>query len=256
MSALERHHGFRARVRAGGPLLGTFVNTPHPSVIEVLGLSDLDCVCIDAEHAPMDRGTLDVMLLAARAAELPSLVRVPHADPATILNVLDLGATGVVLPHVSSAAQASAAARACRFGSEGRGYAGSTRAAGYGTGALAENLTLGNATVTVVAQIEDAAALDEINQIAAIEALDALFVGRMDLTVSLGETSPNATKVVQAVEAICAAAHRHGRAVGMFTPTVEEAVRWRGQGVGLFLLQSDHAWLHAGAQALRRGFAP
>lgn len=255
MSELKRHNGFRARVRGGEALLGIFVKTPHPSVIEVLGFAGLDCVCIDAEHAPMDRESLDVMLMAARAADLPALVRVPNIDPASILNVLDLGATGVVLPHVNSASRALEVARACRFGPGGRGYAGSTRSAGYGTGILADNLSRGDATTTVIAQIEDADALAEIDAIAAVDGIDALFVGRMDLTVSLGETSPTAPKVLEAVEAIYAAARRNKRAIGMFTPTLEEARHWRTRGAGLFLLQSDHACLLAAARELRQQFS-
>ncbi|MFO0333697.1 MAG: hypothetical protein ACK53C_01450, partial [Pseudomonadota bacterium] len=75
-TALARTATFRERVRRGERLIGTFAKTPHPAVVEVLGLSPLDCLCLDAEHAPFDRGDLDVALLAARAADLPTLVRV------------------------------------------------------------------------------------------------------------------------------------------------------------------------------------
>jgi 2-keto-3-deoxy-L-rhamnonate aldolase RhmA len=252
MNRLERHLGFRARVRGGEPLLGTFVKTPHPSVIEVLGLSGLDCVCIDAEHAPIDRSSLDTMLLAARAVDLPALVRVASVEPSTILNALDLGATGVVLPHIRTAAQAQAAAKACRFGPGGRGYAGSTRAAGFGTGSLTENLALGNATATVIAQIEDTEALSELDGIAGVDEIDSLFVGRMDLTVSLSETSPDAPSVIQAIEDIYAACRRHARSLSMFTPSVEEAITWRSRGAGLLLLQSDQSFLLSGARDLLR----
>lgn len=252
--ATSRLASFRQQVRAGAPLLGTFVKTPHPAVVEVLGHGPIDCVCLDAEHAPFDRGDLDVALLAARAADLPSLVRVPRADAPEILNALDLGATGVVVPHVATAATARAVAAACRYGGEGRGYAGSTRAAGYGTRRMGEIVAQANAEVTLVAQIEDAAALAEIDAIAAVDGIDCLFVGRMDLTVSLGVASPAEPVVVDAVRAICAAGRRHGRAVGMFTPTTEEAVRWREDGASLFLLGSDQQWLLQGAAALRAAF--
>lgn len=246
---------FRQRLRGGERLLGTFVKTPHPAIVEVLGHAPLDCVCLDAEHAPFDRGDLDLGLLAARAADLPSLVRVSRSEPAELLNALDLGATGVLVPHVSSAAAARAIAAACRYGgAAGRGYAGSTRAAAYGTRRMADNLARGNAEVALVAQIEDAAALGEIDAIAAIDGIDCLFVGRMDLTVSLGAPSPEDPVVVDAVRTICAAARRHGRAVGMFTATTEEAARWFEAGATLFLLASDQQWVLQGARALRQAF--
>ena len=254
MTSPPRLSSFRERLRRGDPLLGTFVKTPHPSVIEVLGHSPLDCVCIDAEHAAFDRRDLDVAILAARSLDLPALVRVARADPADILNVLDLGAAGVVIPHVVSAEAARAAAAACRFGPGGRGYSGGTRAAGFGTRSIHENIRRANADVTLVAQIEDAAALDALDEIAAVDDVDALFIGRMDLTVSLGAHSASDAIVVEAVERICTAARRHNRAIGMFTPTVEEARKWREAGASLFLLQSDQQWILQGARTLREAF--
>lgn len=255
MTATTRLATFRDRLRRGDRLLGTFVKTPHPSIVEVLGSTPLDCLCIDAEHAPFDRAAIDLAVLAARAADMPTLVRVSRPEPAEILNALDLGATGVVIPHVATAAAARAAASACRYGPGGRGYSGSTRAAGFGTRSMTDNLARANGEVTLVAQIEDAEAVENIDAIAAIGDIDLLFIGRMDLTVSLGARSPDDVIVVDAVDRICAAAQRHKRAFGMFTPTVDEARRWAGSGASLFLLQSDQQWLQQGARALCQAFA-
>lgn len=245
---------FRERLRGHERLLGTFLKTPHPAIVEMLGLSEIDCLCIDAEHAPFDRGVLDSSILAARAGNLPSLVRVSRAEPAEILNALDLGATGVVLPHIATVAAATTAAMSCRYGPGGRGYAGSTRAAAYTTRSLADNISRANTEVTVVAQIEDAEALSNIDAIAAVDGIDALFIGRMDLTVSLGASSPNDPVVVNAVAAICTAARRAGRTVGMFTSTVQEAHRWFDAGASFFLLASDQQFILDGARSLRAGF--
>lgn len=235
-------------------MLGTFVKTPHPSVIEVLGHSSLDCLCLDAEHAPFDRETLDVGVLAARAADMPVLVRVANPAASEILSVLDLGATGVVIPHVATAAIAQAVAAACRYGPGGRGYAGSTRATAYGTRSMCDNIERANTEVVAIAQIEDAEALIAIDEIASVDGIDALFVGRMDLTVSLGANSPHDAQVVEAVRRVCAAARRHGRAIGMFTPTVQEAHQWFDAGATLFLLGSEHQCMLQGARAMRVAF--
>lgn len=250
MNATPWHADFRRRLLAGDELIGTFFKTPSSMLAEVIGGTALDAVCLDAEHSPFDRAALDSCLLALRAASMPALVRIPSTAHEQILNALDCGATGVVVPHVCSVAEAQTVARAARYGAGGRGYAGSTRAAGYGTRGLAANLQDGNAQATVVAQIEDLPALEQIDDIAAVEGIDALFIGMMDLTVALGETRPDAPAVVAACDRILDAARRRGRRVGLFTPRLDDLPDWRRKGATLFLLGSDHAFMRQGVDAL------
>lgn len=240
---------FRARLRAGERLVGTFVKTPSPVVAEVLALTPLDCVVIDAEHAPFDRGAIDLCLMALTAAGLPALVRTPSAEPAHILGALDSGATGVLVPHVTTADQARAIVTASHYGPGGRGYAGSPRAARYTTRAMPEQRAIAAAQTTVVAQIEDAPALDALEAILAVPGLDAVFVGRMDLAVSLG-ASPDAPEVLRAVERVVAAGRVAGVPVGMFVPAVRELDRWIEAGATFFLMGSDQQFVLDGARAL------
>ncbi|MDT7951438.1 MAG: aldolase/citrate lyase family protein [Acetobacteraceae bacterium] len=240
---------FRDRLRAGACLSGTFVKTPHPHVVEVLATSSLDCLVLDAEHAPFDRTALDLCLMAARAIAKPALVRPASATPAEILNALDCGADGVLLPHIRGFAEAEAAVRACHYGPGGRGYAGSTRAAGYGRTAMAAHRAQAR-HIAVVAQIEDIEAVDAIEAIARVPGIDCLFVGRADLTVALGAETPDDPRVVDAVGRVVAAGLAAGVATGMFLPRLAEVSRWRAAGASLFVLQSDHAFLAAGAEAL------
>ena len=95
---MNRIETFRARLRANEPMMGTFLKTPSPIICEVLGISPLACVCIDAEHAPFGRMEIDGCVAALRAADMPSLVRVQSGTAGEILTVLDAGASGVVLP--------------------------------------------------------------------------------------------------------------------------------------------------------------
>ena len=118
---------FKARLAAREPLIGTFVKTPSPMLCEVLGRTDLDVLCLDAEHSPFDRGVQDQCLYALRSEGMPSLVRVPSAAREHILNALDCGATGVIIPHVTSPAMAAEVAAAAHFGPGGRGYADGVR---------------------------------------------------------------------------------------------------------------------------------
>lgn len=240
----------KQRLAAGERIVGTFVKTPAPIIVEVLGLTALDCLCLDAEHAPFDRLAIDGCAMAARAAHMPLLVRVPSMAPEHILNALDCGATGVVAPHVRSAAEAEAFAKACRYGHGGRGYAGSSRAAGYTTRNMAEHLERSAAEAVAVAQIEDPEAIEDIDAIAAVNGIDALFVGRVDLTVAYGAASQDDPRVLSAVERVCEAGRRHGRAVGMFLARIEDVPFWAAKGASLFLLGSDHGFLLAGAADL------
>jgi 2-keto-3-deoxy-L-rhamnonate aldolase RhmA len=221
---------------------------------EVLGGTELDMVCLDAEHSPFDRLCLDQCIQSLRATSMPALVRVPSAAPEYTLNALDCGATGVVIPHVTSAEMAKAVAKAAQFGPGGRGYAGSPRAAGYTSKPMPEHLADSAAETTVVAQIEDLEALDAIDEIAQVETVDCLFIGRIDLTVALGAESPKSPEVISAVERICGAGRQAGRAVGMFVGDASEVPRWREAGASFFLLSSDHGFLQQGANELARRF--
>ena len=240
------------RIAAGETLLGTFLKTPSPILVEVLASCGLDLLCLDAEHAPFDRGDIDACIMAARAAGLPVLVRTPTAAPEHILNALDCGADGVLLPHIRSAAEAAAVAAAAAYGPGGRGYAGSSRAARYGLAPMGEHRAASAARTVVIAQIEDVEALDEIDAIAAAPGIDALFVGRIDLTVALDAASPDAPEVIAAVDRIIMAGRAAGRPVGMFVPRNEDVAVWRDKGATLFLQGSDHAFLRSGAAALRQ----
>jgi 2-keto-3-deoxy-L-rhamnonate aldolase RhmA len=245
---------FKQRIAGQEPMLGTFVKTPHPHIVEVLASTGLDCLCLDAEHAPFDRRDLDLCILAARAASMPVIVRPPSSAHEQILNALDCGADGVLVPHVRSAEEARAVAKAAHYGAGGRGYAGSSRAAGYGSIAIPDHLAKSAARSVVIAQIEDLEALDEIEAIAAVEGIDALFIGRIDLTIALGCNDPDDPKVVEALELIIAAGKNSGRPVGMFTSKPTDAAIWRDKGVSLFLLGSDHSFLKSGAASLRQQF--
>ena len=241
----------KSRIAGGEALLGTFLKTPHPHIVEVLASSGLDCLCIDAEHAPFDRRDIDACVMAARLGGLPVLVRTPNSSAVQFLNALDCGADGVLVPHVRSAAEARAIAASAHYGVGGRGYAGSSRAAGYGTVSMPDHKAASAAKTVVVAQIEDAEALDEIDAIAVVEGIDALFVGRIDLTVSLGCESPDDPKVIAAVERIVAACVAARRPVGMFVSRTSDVEMWREKGATLFLLGSDHGFVREGAKALR-----
>jgi 2-keto-3-deoxy-L-rhamnonate aldolase RhmA len=240
---------FKQRLASGELIVGTWVKTPEPSVVEVLAMSDLDCLVLDAEHAPFDRRDIDAGVLAAQRSGKPLLVRIAAHRPEYALQALDCGATGIVIPHVRTVHDAQAAVSMCHYGPGGRGYAGSSRAAGYTGTPMPEHLANSAAKTIVILQIEDPEAVDVIEDIAAVQGVDALFIGRIDLSVAMAK-SPDDPAVVEVMTTICAAARRANRIVGMFLSRPEDVTLWRAHGASLFLLGSDQSFLLSGAAAL------
>lgn len=236
---------FRARLASGQPLLGTFIKSPGAHGVEVLGEVGLDFVVIDAEHAPWDRHTIDLALLAARAHAMPALVRVENI--AGILSALDSGASGVLVPHVCNPETALAAVAASRYRPGRRGFSNSPRAGGYGGLGLAAHLQQSDDQTTVVAMLEDAEALDHAEAIAATEGIDAFFLGRGDLTVALGETSTEAEPVRRAVALLVAAVKAAGKPLCAFVGKTSDIPGLQALGVTAFILSSDQGLLRSAA---------
>ena len=244
----------KLRINRGDPLIGSFLKTPAAQAAEVMGSTRLDLVCIDGEHGPFDRGTIDLCLLALRSLQMPAIVRVPSTAHDVILAALDGGANGIMVPHVWNPAIAEDVARAAHFGPGGRGYAGGPRSSDYGAMNIQAYLDKARNSTVVIVQIEDVAAMEHLDAIAAVPGIDALFIGRMDLTVGLGANSPDAPEVIAAVERICEAGRAHGRSIGMFVSDVAEAAHWQAKGANLFILSSDHRFIQNGANQLADRF--
>jgi staphyloferrin B biosynthesis citrate synthase len=236
--------GFRERLRSGEALTGVFVKTPSHQVIEVLAAGGtVDVVVLDTEHAAFDPSQLDAMLAVAHALPLPCLVRVAGPVAPLVQSALDGGATGVVVPHVASAARAADVARWSAYGTGGRGFSGSTRSAGWGTRAIADVLTAAAATTTVIVQVEDVAGVDAIGDIVDVVGVDAVFVGAADLTVGLGCTDAAHPKVTAAIDEVVAVARRANRALAAFASTSAESAAWRARGVSLVIEGTDQGRL-------------
>lgn len=235
-------NGLRARILSREMLSGTFVKTPAYEIIEVLAQSSLDFICLDCEHAPMDRRGMDASLAMARALGLPALVRVPEFTPGNVLMALDSGAVGVVIPHVDSGEKAAAVARSAHFGHGGRGFAGSTRWAGQGSKTVPEVLAMDDETV-VLAQIEEPEGVDAIDAIAGTDGIDGLFVGPADMAVCLGVNDAADAAVRDVMATVGAAAQRHGKAAVTFQPTTATVPDLQSLGLSMFFIGSEHNFM-------------
>lgn len=247
---------FRRRLAAGERLLGTFLKTASPHATEILGEIGFDFVVVDAEHAPFGPGDIDMLMLAARAGGIASLVRVPSADPSHILSVLDCGAAGVLVPHIRSAETLRGVLAAARYRGGSRGFSNSPRAGRYGSLGLNEHIELNDACVSVLAMIEDPDAIDRLDEIFAVEGLTGAFIGRGDLSASLGISYPNDPALVDAVNRITEAARRHNVPLLAHVGSADapDVASLSAAGVTAFIVSSDQGMMRQAAAAHRRTF--
>lgn len=244
---LDINAALRARMKGGEQLLGGFVKTPHPVAVEVMCRTGLDFLVLDAEHAPFDRAAIDACILAGLAWGCPVMVRVPVAEPDWVMPALDCGAAGLFVPHVADAAAARRLAALVAFAPDGRrGFSPSVRAGGYGRRGLGQHLRAARQDFTLVCQIEDPAAVDAVPDIAAVEGIDALFVGPADLTVAAGlDDMAHPDAVALCERGVKAAQGRIPSAI--YVSDIAEAGRWREAGASVLIVGSDHTLLLAGA---------
>ena len=161
-------------LREGGLALGTHVGgIPDPQIVEIIGLAGFDAAFIDMEHTSFDLHDVQAMVMAAERVGITPLVRTPGFDPAFILRLLDMGVQGIQVPHVADAATARAAVAAVRYPPQGeRGMAAGSRAAEFGRIPLTEHMAQSNREILLACMIEDMAAVECIDEIAAVEGVD------------------------------------------------------------------------------------
>lgn len=245
----SERQSLKQRLRAGERLSGVFVKTAHHQIVEVLARTGLDFIVLDAEHAPFDRADLDRCLMASHLGGLPALVRIPSTHAEWILSVLDMGATGIMAPHISSAEAARNLVAAAKY--EGaRGFSTSHRAGGYGRADFAAYQEAADRETVVIAQIEDREAIDDIDSIMAVDGVDCAFIGRADLMTSYGVDSLDDRKVAEAVSLICQSANQHDRRIGLFLGSPEMVDTFSEAGANLFVVGSDQSLLKGAAKAL------
>ncbi len=245
---------FKQRVLGSEKLVGTFLRTPAPEMVELLAIAGLDFICLDAEHAPFDRARTDACLAVARAMDLPAMVRVTSGSAENILQVLDAGAVGIVVPHVLNADMARAIAKTAHFGLGGRGFHGSVRWAGYGAYSMAELMEKSEAETVVFAQIEEPEGVDAAADIAAIDGIDGLFIGPADLSIGFGHTSVGSPELDAAFESVGQAAKAQGKALVTYVSGVENARDWARFGVSVHVVGSEQSFVLAGAREVVTGF--
>lgn len=190
------------------PLLGTWVKLGSVEVIEIVALCGLDFVIIDLEHAPLTIEQASTLIALADARGVAPFVRVSDTSPAAIARILDIGAAGLLIPHVDTADDAAAIVDSMRFPPTGhRGSGRMSRAGSWGAGNRNDYTDRG-ASVVCMPQIESTTAVDNIAEIIAVPGVGGVFLGAGDLSLSLGTTpsDPEVRALLDRVRDACAAA--------------------------------------------------
>lgn len=229
---------FRERLLRGDRLIGTVVTLPCPEVTELLSQVGFDWLWIDTEHGPFD--TLEAQRhLQAAADRAAAVVRVPCAEDVWIKKALDIGATGVIVPQVNTAAQARQVVAACKYPPEGTRGVGAARAHKYGLGFQAY-VDTANQQTAVIVQAEHIEAVDNIDKIVVVEGLDAVLIGPYDLSASMGKIGQvQDPDVQQAIEKIRQSCHSAGVRLGMFGDNPTALKPWMEKGFSLIACGTD-----------------
>lgn len=245
---------FRAALRQQA-VWGPFSKTVDPAVVEAIGHAGADFIILDMEHGPSSLRDLEHLIRAAELAGVLPIVRVPEEGWQMIGAALDLGAGGVQMPQVRSAADASRLVRHARFAPLGkRGVCRHVRAACYSSLDKQAYFAAANEAV-LVAQLEGQEALANVDSILAVPGIDILFVGPYDLSQSLGVAGDvQHPTVVKAVAGIVCGAAKAGALTGTFVETMEQAVFWREQGVRYISYGVDISLLYGCVYDLVREF--
>lgn len=228
---------FVDRLKRREPMLGTLLSLPSPEVVEVMTRAGFDWLFIDLEHGLLDVTAAQRMVQAASGC--PCLVRVPTGLPTEIAKALDTGAAGIIVPHINTAAHASAAVVAAKYPPLGDRSIGAGRAQGYG-GDIAREVACGNAETAVVAQVEHIEGVRQIEEIVEVEGVDAVFIGPFDLSASLGRPGAiDDSHVQEAIDKVLQACRRAEKPCGIFLVEPQAAAQAFSAGHSLVCFATD-----------------
>ncbi len=231
---------FRKRVLAREWLCGTFLNLGSPISVEIAGLAGFDWLLIDHEHGPGGEDTMLHQLHAASSTPAFPIVRIAYNEVPRFKRALDMGALGVMVPYVSTAAETRAAVNAMRYPPHGvRGVAKFNRGAGFG-GDFEEYYLHAHERLLTVIQIETPEAVANIDEIAAVDGADVLFVGPTDLSYNMGiRDQLESPRFIETLQKVSDAAKKHGKAAGILVHANHLVAKCRDLGYTFVALGSD-----------------
>jgi 2-dehydro-3-deoxyglucarate aldolase len=247
-------NSFKAALHQRERLIGTWLSLASPVVTELLGVVGFDWMLLDAEHAPNDSITLIPQLMALKDSVSAPVVRPPANDSVAIKRLLDGGFVNFLVPFVDSAADAARAVAATRYPPQGiRGVSVGHRGNKFGT--VSNYFEVANDNISVIVQIESRAAVEAVDEIVAVEGVDAVFVGPSDLAANFGHIgNANHPEVQAAIAHVFERTHAASKTSGILAPVQADAERYLAMGASMVAVCADLGMLRNAAQAVKKHF--
>ena len=249
-----RDNAMRKKLTLGETALGLWAGLGSEAALEMAATLDFDWVLIDCEHGVAHYEQLPSLLRSLNTSAATSIVRVPNADDLAIFKrVLDAGVEGVLVPQVYNAQQVKNIVSACRYPPQGTRGIASGRAHQYGADFM-DTLKRANEQVLVFVQIETREAVENIDEILAVEGLDGVLIGPADLSAALGKTlDTQSPEFKAAVATVINSAKNAGKPAGFFCNNPKDAISKIEQGFQFVNICSDLGLLMQGYQKSLKG---
>lgn len=241
------------RLHAGETVFTAWCTLASPIVVESLAREGYNAVTLDQQHGLWDTAATVSAIGAIHHAGAAPIVRVPFSQFPSVSRALDFGAEGVIMPLISTLADARAFVAAAKFPPLGERSWGPHRAMTLGgLSDAGAHLREANDMTVTIAMIETRQALDNLDAIVGTDGIDAIFVGPYDLSVALSggkQVDPLSVDVEKALDRIVVAARKAGKVPGVYCPDAARAVALAGRGFRFLAVASDLLMLRAGAAA-------
>jgi 2-dehydro-3-deoxyglucarate aldolase/4-hydroxy-2-oxoheptanedioate aldolase len=234
----------KKQLKNGGKTIGAFLQTLSPVSAEILSQAGFDWLIVDLEHAAGDFANLQAQLQAMNGSGVVPFARAPWNDAVAIKRILDTGVMGVLVPYVNTRSEAEAAVAACKYPPRGvRGVAGSPRAAGY-TRNTAGYLASANEETVVMIAVETLEAVGNLDEILAVDGLDGIFIGPVDLASSMGFLGdPSRPEVQETIALIESKVLPSDKFLGTLATRWEQAAACFEKGYQWMVVMQDGATL-------------
>ena len=236
----------KPKLSTGKTLMGTFVcDVANPNICHIFAMAGFDFIILDNEHGSFNPETVSAMAAAARGAGLGLVVRIPEIRRETVMKPLDAGADGILAPMVDTAEQARELVSLAKFPPRGvRGCHPVRPGSGFGRLSMADYLEHSNREAFIAVQSETEAAVKNANEIAAVDGVDSIFIGPLDLSIGLGAPgrvdSPAQQDAMQKVVDACL---QNDKVASLFCPTPEYGVAWAQKGARFLAYKCDTMFL-------------
>ncbi len=240
---------FKSLIASGQPAIGSWIGFADPYSVELMADLGFDWLLIDTEHFPLDRQDLRTILVSMRGSSTAPVVRLPSNAQDHFQTALDLGAQGVVVPMISSRAEAALAVRFCRYPPVGaRGFS-PTRASRYFQD-LESYAREANGQISLIVQIETPQAVENIDEILTTPDIDGIFIGPGDLASFMNlATQTKHSEVEAVIDRLIHCAREHSMPFGLPTWTPSECLRYVNRGARLLTIGSDLSFMANAARA-------